>query len=264
MKRRIITLLTDFGSKDPYVASMKGVILNINPGCTLVDLTHQISPHNVREGAFILAQAFATFPRGTIHLGVVDPEVGSPRKPILCVTKNYFFVGPDNGLFTIALRTERPKQVIHLANEKFFLPRISSTFHGRDIFAPVAAHLSLGIKPRSFGPVLNSWQEISFPEPVLRHETFSGEVIHIDAFGNLVSNIDRERLVQFSKGRPVAIRAGKRVLRGLKRAYWEARKKEPVALIGSGGFLEIAVREGNAEKVLKLSRGDRIVVERGK
>ena len=259
----IITLLTDFGLKGPYVASMKGVILSINPRCTLVDITHQMNPHDIREGAFILGQVFSAFPKGTIHLSVVDPGVGSTRRPILIVTQNYLFVGPDNGLFTVALRREGVKEAIVLTNREFFLPEVSATFHGRDIFAPVAAHLSLGIKPGSFGRVVNSWQEISFPEPVRRRGTFTGEIIHIDAFGNLVSNIDRESLGEFSKGRPVAIRAGKRTLLGLKKGYWEAKKDEPVALIGSGGFLEIAVREGNAEKVLKVRRGDRVVLRRG-
>ena len=149
MRNPIITLLTDFGLKDPYVASMKGVILRINPRCTLVDITHR-NPHDIEEGAFILANAYSTFPKGTIHLSVVDPGVGSPRKPILLVTKNYFFVGPDNGLFTFAAKREKVKQAIALTNPKFFLPQVSTTFHGRDLFAPVAAHLSLGVKPKDF------------------------------------------------------------------------------------------------------------------
>src|SRR4030043_1230709 len=147
MRNPIITLLTDFGLKDPYVASMKGVILSINPQCTLVDITHQVSPHDIREGAFILAQTYSTFPKGTIHLSVVDPGVGSARKPILIVTKNYFLMGPDNGLFAFAVKRETLKQVVVLTNQKFFLSEISSTFHGRDIFAPVAASPALGGKP---------------------------------------------------------------------------------------------------------------------
>src|SRR5512139_3136461 len=147
----IITLLTDFGLKDPYVASMRGVILSINPKCILVDITHQVDSHDIKEGAFILGQAYSNFPHGTIHLSVIDPGVGSGRKPILVVTENYYFVGPDNGLFTIALCRERVKQVVGLTNQKFFRSEISSTFHGRDIFAPVAAYLSLGVRPESFG-----------------------------------------------------------------------------------------------------------------
>jgi hypothetical protein len=257
----IITLLTDFGLKDPYVASMKGVILSINPQCTLVDITHQVSPYDIKEGAFILAQAYSTFPKGTIHLSVVDPGVGSPRKPILFVTKNYFFIGPDNGLFTFALKREKLKKVIALGKMEFFLPEVSPTFHGRDLFAPVAAHLSFGIAPESFGRVIKSWNEISFPEPVLRQEKLIGEVAHIDTFGNLVCNIDYKNLLKFSKSRPLVIKIGKRTMRGLKKGYWEGKKDEPMALIGSGGFLEISIKEGNAQKVLKMKKGDRVQVQ---
>jgi len=261
MRNPIITLLTDFGLKDPYVASMKGVILSINPQCTLVDITHQVSPYDIKEGAFILAQAYSTFPKGTIHLSVVDPGVGSPRKPILFVTKNYFFIGPDNGLFTFALKREKLKKVIALGKMEFFLPEVSPTFHGRDLFAPVAAHLSFGIAPESFGRVIKSWNEISFPEPVLRQEKLIGEVVHIDTFGNLVCNIDYKNLLKFSKSRPFVIKIGKRTMRGLKKGYWEGRKDEPMALIGSGGFLEISIKEGNAQKVLKMKKGDRVQVQ---
>jgi len=260
MRNPIITLLTDFGLKDPYVASMKGVILSINPECTLVDITHQVSPYDIKEGAFILAQAYSTFPKGTIHLSVVDPSVGSPRKPILFVTKNYFFIGPDNGLFTFALKREKLKKVIALGKMEFFLPEVSPTFHGRDLFAPVAAHLSFGIAPESFGRVIKSWNEISFPEPVLRQEKLIGEVVHIDTFGNLVCNIDYKNLLKFSKSRPFVIKIGKRTMRGLKKGYWEGRKDEPMALIGSGGFLEISVREGNAQRLLKAKKGDPIKI----
>jgi S-adenosylmethionine hydrolase len=259
MRNSVITLLTDFGLKDPYVASMKGVILKINPRCTLIDITHLVSPQNIEEGAFILANAYSTFPKGTIHLSVVDPGVGSARKPILIVTQNYFFVGPDNGLFTLATKREKVKRAVVLANPKFFLPSISTTFHGRDVFAPVAAHLSLGVKPKVFGPEIESWKELYFPKPRMKAREWVGEIIHIDAFGNLVSNIDRQ-LVQFAEGRHFIIRVGRRTIKGLKKGYWEGKRNEPIALFGSGGFLEISVREGNAQKSLKVNKGDPIQV----
>ena len=259
----IITLLTDFGLKDPYVASMKGVILSINPQCTLVDITHQVTPHDIKEGAFMLGQAYSNFPGGTIHLSVVDPGVGSPRRPILFVTQNYLFIGPDNGLFTLALKREKLKKVIVLGKMEFFLPEVSPTFHGRDLFAPVAAHLSLGIAPESFGRVIKSWNEISFPEPVLRQEKLIGEIVHIDTFGNLVCNIDYKDLLKFSKGRLFVIKIGKRTMRGLRKGYWEGRKNEPMGLIGSGGFLEISVREGNAQRTLRAKKGAPVVVRTG-
>ena len=256
----IITLLTDFGTKDHYVASMKGVILNINPQCTLMDITHQVRPHDIQEGAFILANTYSYFPKGTIHLSVVDPGVGGTRKPILLVTQNYFFVGPDNGLFTFVAQREKVKQVVVLTKQKYFLPKISTTFHGRDIFAPVAAHLSLGIKPNAFGYEINSLEKIRFQKAIIREGKLLGEIFHVDTFGNLVSNIDEEKLFRFTKGHPFVIRAGRIIIQGLKKGYGEGKKGEQIALIGSSGFLEISVREGNAQKMLKVERGDRIIV----
>jgi len=260
MRKPIITLLTDFGSKDHYVASMKGVILNINPQCTLVDITHEVRPHDIEEGAFILANTYSYFPKGTIHLSIVDPGVGGTRRLILLVTQNYFFVGPDNGLFTLVAQREKVKQVVVLTQQKYFLPKVSMTFHGRDIFAPVAAHLSLGIKPNAFGYEINSLEKIGFQKPIIKEGKLLGEIFHFDTFGNLVSNIDKEKLFQFIKGRPFVIRAGRKTIHGLKKGYWEGKKGEPIALLGSGGFLEISIREGNAQKVLKVKRGDRIIV----
>jgi S-adenosyl-L-methionine hydrolase (adenosine-forming) len=259
----IITLLTDFGTKDHYVASMKGVILSINPRCILVDITHEVSPHDIQGGAFALASSYSYFPKGTIHLSVVDPGVGGMRKPIVLVTQNYFFIGPDNGLFTLVAQKERVKQVIVLTREKYFLPEVSMTFHGRDLFAPVAAYLSLGIRPISLGYKSDSLEEIGFQKPVVKEGKLFGEILHIDTFGNLVSNIDGEKLFRFVKGRPCVVRAGKMVIRGLKKSYGEGKRNELIALLGSCGFLEISVREGNAQKVLKVKRGDRIMVSVG-
>jgi S-adenosylmethionine hydrolase len=260
MRDPIITLLTDFGTKDHYVASMKGVILRINPQCTLIDITHGVRSQDIREGAFLLASACPYFPKGTIHISVVDPEVGGERRPILLETKNYFFIGPDNGLFTLAAKKDGIKQMVVLTRKKYFLPEVSATFHGRDIFAPVAGHLSLGLTPLTFGKRTEHWVDLDIGQPELKRNQLVGEVIHIDAFGNLITNIDREGFSQFIQDRPFLIRAGKRAIKGLKRGYWEGKKNEPIALFGSGGFLEIAVREGSAEKRLKLRRGDPIVV----
>jgi S-adenosylmethionine hydrolase len=262
-KRPIITLLTDFGTKDHYVASMKGVILSINPRCTLIDITHHVKPHAIEEGAFILASAYSSFPKGTIHLSVVDPGVGSLRKPVLLVTENYFFVGPDNGLFTFATWDEKVKQAICLTNRRFFIRRVSTTFHGRDVFAPVAAHLSLGTLPKVFGREIKSWVKLPIQGPRMEKGVLSGEILHIDVFGNLISNIREGELIYFAKKRPVVVRAGKVSIRGMKKGYWEGKRGEVMALIGSGGFLEVSVREGNAGKVLKLKKGDPIIVDCG-
>lgn len=262
MKHPIITLLTDFGTKDHYVASMKGVILKINPRCRLIDITHQVSPHDVREGAFILANAYSHFPKGTIHLAVVDPGVGGARRPLLLVTRNYFFVGPDNGLFTMISRKENINQIIMLDKKEYHLSDVSTTFHGRDIFAPVAAHLSMGVKPNVLGHKMDSWLCLGFEGPLIKAGKLSGEILHVDTFGNLVSNIDEGRLSQFTRGRPFVIRVKRKTIRGLKKGYWEGEKDEPMALFGSSGFLEISVREGNAQKVLKMKRGDKIEIGR--
>ncbi len=260
MKNAIITLLTDFGTKDHYVASMKGVILNINPRCLLVDITHQVSPHDVREGAFVLASAYSYFPKGTIHLSVVDPGVGGLRKPILLVTQNYFFIGPDNGLFTMIANKENVKQIIVLDKQKYYLSNISATFHGRDIFAPVAAYLSLGIKPNAFGHKIDSLKGLGLKGPIIKEGTLEGEIIHVDTFGNLVTNIEERKLFGFIRGRPFVIQVGGKAIRGLKKGYWEGKKDKPIALLGSGGFLEISMREGNAQKAMKVKRGDPIQI----
>jgi S-adenosylmethionine hydrolase len=261
MKQPIITLLTDFGTKDHYVASMKGTILNINPRCSLIDITHHINPHDIREGAFILGNAYSSFPKGTIHLSVVDPGVGSPRKPILFATNNYFFVGPDNGLFTLALKRETVRKAVALTNSKYFLPHVSTTFHGRDLFAPVAASLSLGVKPEDFGPKLDSWVELDFGKPRIRGRKLIGKILHIDAFGNIISNIDEEQLFPFVTDHSFVVMIGERTLQGLKKGYWEGKRKEPMALIGSGGFLEISVRQGSAQRMLRVKKGDPITIQ---
>jgi len=260
MRRPIITLLTDFGTQDHYVATMKGVILGINPQCTLIDITHEVTPHKIEEGAFVLANAYSYFPKGTIHLAVVDPGVGSGRKPILLVTRDHFFVGPDNGLLTLAVQKERVREGIGITNETFFLSQISTTFHGRDVFAPVAAHLSLGIRPSLLGQKLDSWVTLDFEEPGIIGGDLVGQVVHIDAFGNLVSNIRESQLLQFSQGRPCMIKTGGKGITGLKKGYWEGKKGALMAVIGSGGLLEISVREGSARKALKLKRGAKIKV----
>jgi len=262
MKKSIITLLTDFGTKDHYVASLKGVILRIHPQCTLIDISHQVNPQDIKEGAFILANAYSFFPKGTIHLAVVDPGVGGSRKAILLVTRDYFFVGPDNGLLTLAAPRGRVKQAVALANKKFFLPRVSATFHGRDLFAPVAAHLSLGVKPKAFGSELDSWVELDFRNSRTRKQELVGEILHVDLFGNIISSIREQQFFHFTKDHPFVIKIGKRAIHGLEKGYWAGKKEEVMALFGSGGFLEISVKEGSAQKILKAKRGNLIKVQR--
>ena len=192
----MITLTSDFGLKDPYVAEMKGVILTINPQANIIDVTHSIEKFNIREGAFILASAAPYFPKDTIHLAVIDPIVGTERRSILIQTKRGFFVGPDNGVLMLAAQNQGIEHLYELSNPKFMLTKVSSTFHGRDVFAPAAAHLDRGVKPSEFGPEITEAATIKFPSVVRRNSSLIGEVWHIDDFGNIITNISQKDLPQ--------------------------------------------------------------------
>jgi S-adenosyl-L-methionine hydrolase (adenosine-forming) len=261
MKHPIITLLTDFGTRDAYVASMKGVILGINPNAHLIDITHDVEPQNIVEGAFLLGEAFSSFPKGTIHVAVVDPGVGGPRRPVLIVTAGYFFIGPDNGLFAFALAREEVRKIVLLDRAGFFRTPVSATFHGRDLFAPVAAHLSLAGRPVRFGRSVETMEPLCLPEPLEKRRRLTGQIIHEDRFGNLVSNIGAGRLARFTEGRPFVIRAKKRAIRSLSRTYGDVDRGSALAVAGSSGLIELSVREGRAGKVLGLRRGDPVIIE---
>jgi len=240
----IITLLTDFGSKDHYSAAMKGVMLTINPKIRIVDISHHVSPHNIIEGAFLLRNVCAYFPPGTIHLAVVDPGVGTERKPILVKGENFFFVGPDNGIFGLIYDQLKNFSVYELTNAHFFLKPISITFQGRDIFAPVAAYLSRGISPLEMGEKINNFLKLPFPQPTLGEKEIKGNVVYIDGFGNLVTNIKENHLKKL-KREPLKIKISDEIVAGLSKNYQEAKKGAFLAIIGSSNFLEISVREGS-------------------
>ncbi|UCD70837.1 MAG: SAM-dependent chlorinase/fluorinase [Syntrophobacterales bacterium] len=255
---KIITLMTDFGTKDGYVGAMKGVILGINPQCTVVDITHEISPQGVFEGALVLGNTYRSFPRGSIHLAVVDPEVGTQREALVVETEGYYFVGPDNGLFTWIYRREEVKQAVGIRNRDFFPKTISQTFHGRDIFAPVAAHLSLGQEPEKFGVKLDRWSEIDIPEPKTTDKGLTGEIIHIDRFGNLITNLPRRLLEPLTRQGSLQIHIQGRRISGLKNAYAEARKGELMAIFDSFDLLEISLMGDSAGEALRAAKGDRV------
>ena len=198
--RPIITLLTDFGTRDAYVASMKGVILGLNREAVLVDLAHDLPPQDVRAGALVLLGAAPYFPPGTIHLAVVDPGVGGPRRALAARCRGQFWVGPDNGLFHLIFSQEMELSIVSLENPQFFRPRVSATFHGRDIFAPVAAHLSRGADLAQLGPTVTDPVALDFPSPVFTPEVVRGEIIYADRFGNLVSNVRAEELRTWAAG----------------------------------------------------------------
>lgn len=259
--RRIVTLTTDFGLKDPYVGAMKGAMLSIAPGITIVDITHLVSPGNILEGALILLQACRYFPKGTVHVGVVDPGVGSERKPLLVETEDHLFVGPDNGLFSLAARSLGMKRAIELTNKKFFLQEVSSTFHGRDIFGPVAASVAFGADPKELGPELGKIRALDIPGLERDEGGLEGEVIYVDSFGNLITNIRREDVDALgAAGCEVSI-AGVS-LNGIKKTYSVEEKGAPLALIGSSGYLEVAVNSGSAADFFKAGVGEKARVRR--
>ena len=253
---KIITLLTDFGTKDGYIGAVKGVIKRINPQAEIVDITHDIDSYDVLGAAFALNNFYKYFPKGTIHMAVVDPGVGSLRQPILIKTKDFFFVGPDNGIFSLIYHGEDLIDVIVISNEKYFLAEPSSTFHARDIFAPVAAYLSLGIKADEFGSSAKECMKFIIPEPESKRKSLKGEIIHIDRFGNLITNIPAD-LLENKKNAEIRVR--KRQIKGIRRSYFEIKRLG--AIIGSSGFLELAINQGNAQKLLKARVGDWVKID---
>jgi S-adenosyl-L-methionine hydrolase (adenosine-forming) len=248
VKRPIITLLTDFGNRDTFVGTMKGVILSICPEAQIVDLTHEVPPQAVTTGAFLLKSAIGYFPKGTIHLAVVDPGVGSGRKAIAMKSRGHFFVGPDNGLFPAALEDWGIENGIELTNEKIRLPNPSFTFHGRDIFAPVAAHLAKGVPFSKLGKKLTRWVKGEIPKPRKIAKCYLGQVLWVDHFGNLITNLAERHVIK-----PFRLKIGRTVLRHLVSHYAEAKKGEAIALLGSSGYLEISVNGGRADLKLGIS-----------
>ncbi|HEX8459030.1 MAG TPA: SAM-dependent chlorinase/fluorinase [Pyrinomonadaceae bacterium] len=266
----IITLLTDFGAADYFVGALKGVILSVNARARIVDLTHEIPAHDIRAGAFTLLAAYDSFPAGTIHVGVVDPGVGSARRPLLIATGRYFFVGPDNGLFSYVRERERNISVFHLTNEKFFRAHVSATFHGRDIFAPVAAALSHGVSPETFGRLIEDDTRLAPLAPARADDggaaAWSASVIHIDRFGNLVTNITRRELAFEEFARGVRLEINGRVITSFRRFYAEETEASEeaesglFAIWGSAGFLEIAADRASAAQILRVERGQAVRV----
>jgi len=261
MPTPIITLTTDFGFRDPYVAEIKAVILSISPNARIVDVTHEVERFNIRMAAYALACAAPYFPKGTVHLAIVDPGVGTRRRAILIQTRDGSFIGPDNGVLVLAARNQGVEHVFEITNRKFTLPKISNTFHGRDIFSPVAAHLINGTKPEEFGPEIQKISTVRFTSVIRRKNMLLGEVLHIDGFGNIITNIGKKELDQMNLKEVVNVKFKSTKL-GLKfcRAYAEVSKREALAIVGSHNFLEISVNQGNAARKFKVKAGDKITL----
>lgn len=255
--------MTDFGHKDPFVGIMKGVILGINPSAQLVDIHHDVDPGDIRGVAFGLAMAFPYFPAGTIFLAVVDPGVGSNRRAIAARIADRFVVCPDNGILTWVLKHQRVQQSVELNKSEYFLPEVSDTFHGRDIFAPVAAHLSKGVSLEDMGSPVTDLMTFAVPEVVAADRSVQGEVVYVDRFGNLITNISREQLAPWqgkSGFGPVRIHVGSAEIEGIARVCGDVPKGKPLALFGSAGYLEMAVNGGSALSTLAAPVGARILV----
>jgi len=256
---RTITLTTDFGLNDPYVAEMKAVILGICPNAVIIDITHEVAKFNIRMGAYVLASAVPYFPEGAVHVGVVDPGVGTRRRPIVIQTKQSFFVGPDNGLLVLAAEKQGIMRIHELANPRFMLPKVSHTFHGRDVFAPAAAHLMNGVKPEEFGPEIRKAVQPEFAKVTQKNGALVGEVLHVDGFGNIITNINEKEVTQSHVKAEVSVDlAGHKLKLKLCQAYGETKPHTPLALIGSHGFLEISINQGSAAKKFETKPGDKI------
>jgi len=275
----IITLTTDFGYDDPYVAAVKGAILSINPEANIVDISHSIAPQNILQAAFILSVAYRCFPKQTIHMAVVDPGVGSERQGIILKTPSAFFVAPDNGILSYVIddlfpnvvpqsigqgsKNQTTTEVLFkkgleaaaITDPRFWRHPVSPTFHGRDIFAPVAAGLSLGISIYEFGEKINSLHIISIPRPSLDSQgNLVGQILHIDRFGNLITNVKNADL----PGKDVTVEVAGQRIQGISDYY--AQNKGLMAMVGSSGYLEVSLRDGNASDFLGLTVGDEVRV----
>ncbi len=256
----IITLTTDFGLAGPYVAAMKGVILSINPAVRLVDLSHAVAPQDVRGGAILLAEATPWFPAGTLHLAVIDPGVGTDRKIIYAEIGDQRYIAPDNGLLSRLASKTRPARVIALENSEHWLPSVSNTVHGRDIMAPVAAQLSLGMEPDRLGPQQAHLMELDWPAAHVHENEIHGEVMWADGFGNLITNITSAMVAAVPKPFRARVQIAGHWIIGIAQAYWDSPADSLTALIGSGGYLEITVVGGSAKERLATGPGAAVTV----
>lgn len=257
--KMMIALLTDFGTRDYFVGAMKGAIFSINPNAKIVDITHEIPPQNVAAASFTLRACFKNFPNRTIFVAVVDPGVGSSRRAILVENEDYYFVAPDNGLLSFVFEEARNFKVFELTNEEFFAESVSRTFHGRDVFAPVAAHLSNGIGASEFGAEIEDFIRLENAAPRVVSETETeAEIIYADRFGNLVTNLKPSDLPE-----KFTLEIGGKTIGKLQIFFSEAERGELFMIFGSAGFLEIAAFQDSAEKLLNAATGRKITVKTG-
>ena len=262
MEPRFITFTSDFGISDHFVGVMKGVVYNINPLARVVDISHEVPSYDPLDGALTIAQAYSYFPPKTIHVVVVDPGVGSARRPILARSEKHFFVAPDNGVLSLALEREHRASVRHITAENYFLHPVSQTFHGRDVFAAVAGWLSTGLDCSDFGQEISDYVRFSIPAPKATENGIQGVILKVDKFGNLITNIAPQDLPQLFAPHPTPFKivVGKRELTNMRNSYAAGPAGEPFAILGSMGFLEIAMNQGSAARALQVGKGTEVVV----
>ena len=263
----VITLLTDFGTEDEYAGLMKGAILSVNPAATIVDISHRIDRQDVVQAAFTIYSGYRYFPEGSVHLIVVDPGVGTDRDLLALNSQNHFFIAPDNGVLTLLLREKKLSSLNLITNSNYFRASVSRTFHGRDIIAPVGAHIANGLEVNKLGPAIDP-QDIVYLDSLNARYTekgkLKGEIIAIDHFGNLITNINLEQLADFLRTRrpeEMRIKIRSNVIEGLSETYASGEPNRPMALIGSRGYLEIAINRGSAAQHLNVGRGENVWVD---
>ena len=254
MTRPIITLTTDFGLSDHFVGVMKGVILGIHPAAQVIDISHGVQPYAIADGAFTIAQAYRYFPRKTIHVVVVDPGVGSTRRPLLAEMAGQYFIAPDNGVLSMVFAQQKPK-VRHITSERYFLQPVSRTFHGRDVFSPVAAHLAAGVRPAQFGQRIDDYLRASFGNPSQTGKrTWTGTILKADHFGNLATNFHIDQFPSI-RTHAFALQVGLHVIARLALTFSECAPGELFAIVGSSGYLEVAASEASAAQLLGCGAG---------
>lgn len=257
---RVVSLLTDFGYRDHYVGVMKGVIWNIAPAVQIADISHAVQPQNIFEGAFLLSQAYRYFPPETIHVAVVDPGVGTARRPMAARIGDYYFVCPDNGLLTFVIRDaeaqNEPMHFVHLNRPQYWLPEVSRSFHGRDIFAPVAAHLAKGVPLEHLGEAIDNPVRIAIPAPLPLEEGWEATIIYVDGFGNLITNLQPQHLEHRLDWR---FKLGNHEIRKWVQTFGEAEPGSAVAMFDSTGYLSLCIVNGNAANALTAKVGDKVI-----
>jgi len=259
----LVTLTTDFGTADPYVGVLKGVLLSIERSLVVVDITHELPPHRIAPAAFLLREVCPRYPAGTIHVAVVDPGVGSARRPLLLAVGGHFYVGPDNGIFGLLLRDFGRSGAWRLTNPRYFLePEPGSTFHGRDIFAPAAAHLARGVPPEEFGPAVEDPLPLDLPPRRAEAGRLEGRVLWVDRFGNCITDLSRDIIRDWARGTPFRVRVAERTLSGLSPCYASVPEGSLLALYSSFGTLEIAGNQARADRCLGIGPGSPVVLEK--